>query len=149
MIAATLTILTILLFGGAGSGWIGLASKHISKSVKDTERRKAAKAILKQMQDEVKAHAQRVLEVREELIAVEMRYESTAAEFRTVYRKIDQAWRKSEIRLSQLRFELLKHVTREEWADLNRRVQTDLDKARAKAEKKAAKKKKREQKKAA
>ncbi|MHC4134245.1 MAG: hypothetical protein ACYTDU_06175 [Planctomycetota bacterium] len=142
MIAATLTILALLLHGGSGSDWIALASKQVSKSVADAKRRKAAKAILEQMQNERKAHTQRVLEMRKELNTVEARYESTAADYRAVFRKIDRVWIQTETRLYQLRFELLKHITREEWADLNAKVQAKIDKARAKAEKKAAKKKK-------
>ncbi len=141
MIAATLTILALLLHAGGGSGWIELSTKQVSKSVKDSERRKAAKAILKQMQHEVKAHTQRVIEIQKELNAVDTRYESTASDYRAVFAKIDQAWTQTETRLAQLRFELVKQMTTEEWADLNAKVLAKIDKARAKTEKKAAKKK--------
>ena len=142
MIASTLAILAVLLhMGGGGSGWIELSSTQVSKSVKDSGRRKAAKAILKQMQDEVKAHTQRVIEIQKELNAVDTKYKSTASDYRAVFRKIDLAWTQTETRLAQLRFELVKQMTLEEWADLNAKVQAKIDKARAKAEQKAAKKK--------
>jgi len=140
MIIATVTAILILMGGGAD--WTGLALKQLSKSVKDSDRKKEAKAILKQMQGEMKAHAERVLEIRKELFAVELNYESTEADFRAVFRKIDRVWAESETRFRALRFELLKHITSAEWSDLNARVQAEIDKAKAKAEKKAAKKKK-------
>ena len=139
MVIATLTLLAFLFFGGAGGGWVGFAHKEVSKSVSDSSRAKAAKNVLKQMQDVVDGHGKHILKLREELSAVERNYDSTAEDYRKVYRKLDAAWRESENRLVELRIELLQHMSPEEWRDLCDRVKTDMDEARAKAEEKAEK----------
>jgi len=139
MIIATLTLLAILFMGAADGGWVGYAHKEVSDAVSDSSRAKAAKKILKQMQDQIRGHGKQILGLREELAAVERNYDSTAEDFRKVYRKLDAAWAASEGRLVSLRTELLQYISREEWSDLCDRVDADVEKARAKAEKKARK----------
>jgi hypothetical protein len=53
---------------------------------------------------------------------VELRYESTAADFRAAYAKLDKIWRASEDNLVDLRFQLREHLTRVEWDALCDRV---------------------------
>ena len=139
MIIATLTLLAVLFMGAADDGWAGYAHKEVSDAVSDASRAKAAKKILKQMQDQIRGHGKHILELREELAAVERNYDSTAEDFRKVYRKLDASWAASEDRLVSLRTELLQYISREEWRDLSDRVDADLAKAKAKAEKKARK----------
>lgn len=150
MIAATLTLLAFLVFGGAGAaGWATLAQKEASTTIEDSSRAKDAKRILKEMGKKLAEHEKAVLALRQELYDVEFDYDSTEADYTAVFRKLDQTWVDTELDLIRLRTELLQYMTADEWRELNDRVDARLDEIAAKAQKKADKKAKKQAKKAA
>ena len=79
-------------------------------------------------------------DVASPLRALGRRYESTEADYRAAFAKLETVWVASENRLVARRIELLQYVTTEEWHELNKRIDEDWAKAIAKAGKKAAKK---------
>ncbi|MHC4669260.1 MAG: hypothetical protein ACYTFD_12715 [Planctomycetota bacterium] len=139
MIAATVTVLGILFFGGGGDGFIGQTTKLISRFVEDKQRAEQAEAVLAEMRDEITAFRQRVSEVRQEMVEVDGDYDASPADYRRVFRKLDRVWRATESRLIDLRFDLKRSITREEWTALFGEVDRKMQKKRAKEEKKRGK----------
>jgi hypothetical protein len=127
VIVGTVALIMLLMNGAASESWPALAKKEISHVIEDEGRRKEAEAILDRMLESMNSHLKSVLECRKELVAVELRYESTAADFRAAYAKLDQIWRASEDNLVNLRFELRERITRVEWDALCDRVEDKQD----------------------
>jgi len=127
MIIGTLALIAVLMHGAGADSWSTLANKEIKHVIEDKARREKANAILERMQVAMGSHLETVIACRKELMAVEMRYESTVADFRAAYAKLEKIWRDTENDLLMLRFELRDLLTRAEWDDLCRRVDAERE----------------------
>ena len=127
MIIGTIAVLAIL-FGGAGAQiWPAVAQEQVSEVVEDKARCEKAEAILGRMLSAMNSHLEDVVECRKELLAVELRYESTAGDFRAAYAKLEKIWAETEDEMLRLRFELRDHLTRAEWDALCKLVDEKRD----------------------
>lgn len=131
MVVGTLTLISILLFGGGGpDSFLGQTLKLVKKYVEDKGRRAEAETILVRATEEVQAFEMRILEYRDQLAKVDANYRSRPEDYRLVLRQLDVVWVATHERIFDLRFELKKQVTREEWKDLFSAVQEKRAKAR-------------------
>lgn len=127
MVVGTLALLAILMGGAGANSWPALANKELQHVIENEARRESAEEILVQMQNTMSSHLDRVAAVRKELLVVEMRYESTAADFRVAFGKLDKIWLTAENKLIDLRFKLRDLLTRDEWNALCKRVDDERD----------------------
>ena len=116
MLIGTITILTILFFGGGGGQqWINAAGDLAPDIIVDTARADRAQTTVDRINDTIASFDAKIRTDRAELAAVDADYYATAEDYRRVFEKLDQAWRERMTRLIELRFEFRDSFTREEW----------------------------------
>jgi len=130
MIIGTVTLISILLFGGGPDSFLGQTLKLVKKYVEDKARRAEAEAVLERSIEETQAFGERVLEYRDQLVTVDGVYRSRPEDHRLIFRQLDSVWAATHERLFELRFELKKNVTREEWEGLFGAVKEKMAKSR-------------------
>ena len=116
MLIGTITILTILFFGGGdGQYWINTAGDLAPGIIEDDERADRAQTAIDRINDAIASFEAKIRAHRAELAAVDADYYATAEDYRRVFDKMDQAWTERIARLIDFRFEFRDSFTREEW----------------------------------
>ena len=107
----TLTLLS-LLFGGPGDAPL---NERILDQVEDELRAQQAVKIAEEAEKETLELNESLNEYLERLWELDSRHETSAVEYHALYREIEEAWLKKQRKMLDLRFELRKHIEREEW----------------------------------
>ena len=110
----TLTLIA-LLFGGTDDAPL---KERIRDQVEDKQRARQAVKIAEEAEKEILELNESLNKYVERLFELDSRHETSAVEYRALYREIEEAWLKEQRKLLDLRFELRKHIEREEWSAL-------------------------------
>ena len=144
MIIGTITLLTILFFGGSGFDFLGLIVKmddKVEDIVTDPATAGEVHVILQAYVSEYEIFVEQVEKQRTAIRDVDLRADATEADYRRVLDSLHKVWVQRESRGLELRSQLRAKTTREEWDALHEdmrkkldKMQKDLDKKRRKAE---------------
>jgi hypothetical protein len=119
MLIATITAL-ILIFSGGGlradlRATVAQIQKWAGKSLENEAKRQRVLEISDAMENLLDAYVEGVRARRGALLVIDSRYESTADDYRRVFRELDGVWDETELGLTNARAQLKKELTREQW----------------------------------
>jgi hypothetical protein len=142
MIIGTITLLSILLFGGAGLDLIAALEKmneKIDEVVLDESRAADARASVTASIEEYDEFAREVERARGEIRTLDLRHDAGRDAYLQAFESLMSAWEEREKRLLSLRAELRAATTREEWDALHEDLQEKIRKLEEDAAKKREK----------
>jgi hypothetical protein len=141
MLIATITALVIMFGGGASFSFEKAFKPFVKDTIEDKARREQILDVTKQADDEVKQFKKEVDEVwSKDLKRILSDYDATEEDFRRFVTRADQSRLIAQQRILDLRFEVIKLMTEDEWNAMYKAVEEKRAEERLKREEKQKKK---------
>jgi chromosome segregation ATPase len=138
MIIGTITLISILFFGGGGLDLLAAFEKmneKVDEVVADESRAADAHAALEASIHEYDEFVREVERSRSEIRTLDLRHDPSRRDYLRAFESLMSAWEKREERLLSLRADLRASTTREEWNALHEDLQKKVRKLTEDAEK--------------
>lgn len=118
MIIATITFLTMYVFGGGGfEGFFPKDfNKQVKKQVADTQRVEQVKDIARQIEKDAEAYNKFVEKTTKEILEVDANYDATEADYHQLTAKILAERQQAQTRFVEGRMQIKTLITEAEWA---------------------------------